>query len=134
MPGESGIQRRHRGVARATPASITLSCTGPNLTYSIVTYPTRGSVSDFSPSAGTLIYTAFPRATGTDAFTYQASNPMGTSEVSRATLVIQANPADFNSITFTPPPRPPAPRCKKPGKKGKKAGTAAKKKCGKRKP
>jgi hypothetical protein len=78
-------------------ASITLSCVGPvgqPITYAIATGPAHGGVGAITQKTGAISYVSQPGFSGTDTFTYVASDSGGTSQ-----------PA---TVTITVPPGPPA--------------------------
>lgn len=71
----------------ATP--VTLSATGAGtLTYAVVTQPAHGTLSGTAPA---LTYTPASNYTGTDSFTYTASNG-ATSNVATVTITVSAPP------------------------------------------
>jgi large repetitive protein len=81
-----------------TPAAVTLWGTdadGDALTYAVVSQPARGTLSGTPPA---LLYTPEPGYTGTDSFTYRASD--GTASSAVATVSLQV---DALSINLAPP-------------------------------
>jgi cyclophilin family peptidyl-prolyl cis-trans isomerase len=94
------------------------SGTTSTLSYSLLTQPTHGTVTNFNPSAGTLTYTPDQGFVGTDTLTYQtsATAPSGTTP---ATSVSNPGTVTFavggentgtvnvvgNVLTVTPVPR-----------------------------
>jgi hypothetical protein len=72
--------------------TIFLSATSPEgcpLTYAIASGPTNGTISQFNPATGALIYTSNPSYTGSDSFTFHAS--AFTTAVCTATTVTSSN-------------------------------------------
>ncbi|MHC5538134.1 peptidylprolyl isomerase [Singulisphaera rosea] len=63
-----------------TPQTVQLNgksanpATSTGLTYSLLSQPTHGTISNFNPNNGTLIYTPNPNTTGTDTFQYQVTD------------------------------------------------------------
>lgn len=93
-------------IAVASTASFTLACDDANknpLTYSIVAQPANGSL---SVSGDTVKYTPNPGFSGTDSFTYVASDGAAASAPATATVTVPA-PA--------PAPGPGTPTGPKPG-------------------
>src|SRR5579883_2643800 len=94
-------------VASTATTSITLSgqsgypssSTPGTLTYSLVSQPSHGTISNFNASTGTLSYTPTPGFQGTDTFQYQvtASGPQATPATT------MSNPGTV-TITVTPAP------------------------------
>jgi cyclophilin family peptidyl-prolyl cis-trans isomerase len=92
--------------------------TTSTLTYSLLTQPTHGTVTDFDPSAGTFTYTPDPGFVGTDTLTYQTS-ATAPSDTTPATSVSNPGTVTFavgaddsgavnvvgNVLTVTPIPR-----------------------------
>ena len=70
------------------------------LSYSLLSQPADGTVTNFNPSTGTLTYTPKPRFTGTDTFQYQvtATGPQSTPATTTS------NPG---TVTITVGPAPP---------------------------
>ncbi len=84
--------------AYQAPVTITLSCTdtdGDALTQLIATGPSHGTLGALAQSTGTLTYTPAAGYTGTDSFTFDATD--GTNTSAPATV----------TITVGPPPAPP---------------------------
>lgn len=82
-----------------TPVNITLTASDPDgdsLTYEIVTNPSNGTLSGISPA---LTYTPNPDFSGSDSFTFTASD--GTATSNSATVIITVNP-----VADAPPPPP----------------------------
>ena len=77
-----------------TPLSVALGCSDPNgdpLTRSIVSAPAHGDLAPIDQSAGTVVYTPRARFSGSDRFTFQASD--GTLASTPATLSVDVRPA-----------------------------------------
>ena len=75
-------------VAYDSSVGITLTATGQGtLTYTIVSSPSHGTISNFSSSAGTLTYQASAGYVGADSFTFTASNGT-TSNVATVSITI----------------------------------------------
>jgi cyclophilin family peptidyl-prolyl cis-trans isomerase len=93
--------------ASTVPTTITLSgqsgypstSTPSTLSYSLVSQPSHGTISNFNATTGTLTYTPNPTFQGTDTFQYQvsATGPQTTPATTTS------NPATV-SITVTPAP------------------------------
>jgi Tol biopolymer transport system component len=78
-------------VVREDPSAVTLMCVdddGDPVTRAIVAGPAHGSVGAVDQTAGTVTYTPNPGYTGPDTFTFQASDPSGSSPVATATLTV----------------------------------------------
>lgn len=74
------------------------NCSG--CTVAIVTPPAHGTAVANSPAAGQVTYTPNPSFTGTDTFTYTATNAGGTSAPATVTVGVTANPVtDVVTIT-----------------------------------
>ncbi|HSD06407.1 HYR domain-containing protein [Flavobacterium sp.] len=58
------------------------------LTYSIVTNPTNGTISNFNPATGTFKYTPTLGGAGTDSFTYQVSDGSLVSSVKTVSITL----------------------------------------------
>lgn len=83
-------------VAFNTATAITLTASGSTpITYTVVTAPTRGTLSGTAPN---LTYTPTTGQSGTDSFTFTATNGAGTS--APATVSITIGKGD-QTITFT---------------------------------
>jgi cyclophilin family peptidyl-prolyl cis-trans isomerase len=65
------------------------------LTYSLLSQPAHGTVSDFNPSTGTLTYTADPGYTGPDNFYYQVT-AVGPSAAPTPTTISNPGPVNIN--------------------------------------
>lgn len=59
------------------------------LSYAIVTNPTRGSLAGFDAQAGTITYTPDPDSNGEDSFTYRASHGNVLSNVATVSLKVE---------------------------------------------
>lgn len=97
--------------AYQTPVTITLSCTDPDgdpLTNSILTGPAHGALGQVAPSTGTVTYTPATGYSGTDSFTFDATDGANTSPRATATIVVSAPPAPPAGASQGTPP-PPAP-------------------------
>jgi hypothetical protein len=80
----------HRGATRVT---VTLSCHGPSgvpIAYRIVTEPGNGKVGAISQSNGKVTYTTHVGFSGTDRFTYRATDAGGASATATATVILPA--------------------------------------------
>jgi 6-phosphogluconolactonase (cycloisomerase 2 family) len=78
-----------------TPTSVTLNCSEASidpLTYTIVSGPAHGTLGAVSPS-GQVTYTPSANYTGSDSFTYMATDAQGSSNIATVTLTIGAGPA-----------------------------------------
>ena len=76
----------------ADPTEITLSATDPGgsaLTYTIVSQPKSGTITDFNKDTGSLVYTSNDGFTGKDSFTFKAND--GTVDSNTATVTIAVN-------------------------------------------
>jgi RHS repeat-associated protein len=79
--------------------SVNLSCTSDATeTYHIVSGPQNGTISSFDASAGTLTYTPNSGYTGTDTFTYDASQPGGVSQPA-TTVSVSVNTPSCQDVT-----------------------------------
>jgi cyclophilin family peptidyl-prolyl cis-trans isomerase len=86
------------------------------LTYSLVSQPTKGTITGFDVNAGTFTYTPLPGASGTDTFQYMvttsgAPNPGLASQPATVTVSIVESPIDTHAVRLvgtvlvvTPPP------------------------------
>lgn len=77
-------------VVEDTPALVTLSATDPDgdpLTYTIVTAPTRGTLTGTAPS---LTYRPNDNYAGSDSFTFRANDGQANSNPATVTLTVQA--------------------------------------------
>ncbi len=82
-----------RGRKGATTVTVTLKCTGPAgvpITYAVVTPPGDGRTGTIHQSDGKLIYTTHVGFSGTDRFTYRATDIGGASAPATATVVLPA--------------------------------------------
>ncbi|MGG6460661.1 MAG: Ig-like domain-containing protein [Candidatus Eiseniibacteriota bacterium] len=76
---------------RDTSASITLDATdkdGDSLTYSIKSFPSHGSLSSFDKYTGSVIYNPNKGYTGSDSFTFTASDGTSTSNTAKVSITI----------------------------------------------
>lgn len=64
----------------------------PSCTVAIVTQPANGTVQTNSPANGQVTYAPAAGFTGTDTFTYRATNAAGTSGTATITVTVAANP------------------------------------------
>ena len=79
--------------AENTAVSGTLSASGPSgaaLTFAIVAQPANGSVTLTNSSTGAFTYTPNSGFSGTDSFTFDASDSGGTSNTATETVTVQA--------------------------------------------
>lgn len=58
------------------------------LTYTIVSYPTKGKV-EITSESGDFSYTAFTDETGTDSFSFRVNSPAGESNISTCSVTVQ---------------------------------------------
>jgi len=75
-----------------TPVSLTVTATDPEgdaLTYSILTGPSNGTIREFNPATGALIYTPMEDYSGPDSFTFKACDPGGLCDTSTVTITIE---------------------------------------------
>ncbi|HEY7110042.1 MAG TPA: Ig-like domain-containing protein [Nitrososphaeraceae archaeon] len=84
-----------------TPTSINLEASdkdGDSLTYAIKSFPTHGSLSSLDKDSGSVTYTADLGYTGSDSFTFTASDGTSTSNAAKVSITV-------NSLTpvNTPP-------------------------------
>ncbi|HXD63217.1 MAG TPA: Ig-like domain-containing protein, partial [Solirubrobacteraceae bacterium] len=82
-----------RGRKGATRVTVTLKCTGPAgvpISYAVVTPPGDGRAGTIHQSDGKLIYTTHVGFSGTDRFTYRATDVGGASATATATVVLPA--------------------------------------------
>jgi len=83
----------------AVPVSARLDCAGSGaLTYSTVSKPAHGSLTQFSPATGAFTYVPLPGFSGADSFAYRAANSGGPSDVATVTIAVAA---------LSPPAPPP---------------------------
>ncbi|HLM48973.1 MAG TPA: Ig-like domain-containing protein, partial [Solirubrobacteraceae bacterium] len=83
-------------VAHNGSVPIQLTCTDPEnqpLTYSIVTQPSKGTLSNLNTATGTVTYTANQGASGPDSFAFKANDGKSDSNTATVTLSIAAAPA-----------------------------------------
>jgi VCBS repeat-containing protein len=71
---------------------------GDPLTYTLVTNPTKGSVTIADPAADGFVYTPVPDTTGNDTFTFRVND--GTEDSNTATVSITIYEADVSIATF----------------------------------
>lgn len=79
-----------------TAVGITLGCTddGPFTAHSIATNPANGTLSGLDPDAGTVTYTPNPGFSGSDSFTFSASNTGGSSALATARITVSPEEVD----------------------------------------
>ncbi|MDP3992074.1 MAG: putative Ig domain-containing protein [Nanoarchaeota archaeon] len=89
-----------------TPVSIMLTASDTDndaLTFSIVSNPSHGTLSNFNSTSGMVTYTPNVNHTGSDSFTFKVND--GTADSNVATVSITVNPVGVNNppiITSTP--------------------------------
>ena len=86
----------------ADPTEITLTATDPGgnpLTYSIVSQPQSGTITDLNEDTGSLVYTSNAGFTGQDRFTFKAND--GTVDSNTATVRVTVN-----EVSTQPVPKP----------------------------
>ena len=86
-----------------TPRTLTLACSDPNrdpISRSIVMSPANGTLGAIDQDAGTVTYTPNPGFSGTDSFTFRASDGTESSEAATISLTVGGPPADAGT---TPP-------------------------------
>jgi hypothetical protein len=76
----------------AADGQVALRCSGVSFSYAIVSNPSHGSLGVINQSSGTLTYAPRPGFSGTDSFTYEATNVAGPSEAATVTLAVAAPP------------------------------------------
>jgi FG-GAP repeat/Bacterial Ig domain len=84
---------RVRGRKGATAVTVTLSCRGPAglpMTYAIVTPPGNGRAAKINQSNGRVTYSTHVGFSGTDRFTYRATDVGGASAAATVTVVLPA--------------------------------------------
>jgi hypothetical protein len=90
---------------KRTPVAITLTATDvetPVLTYTIVTQPSRGTLSGTAPN---VTYTPSSGFSGTDSFTFSASDGTASSNIATVTInVTRTAPTLASTLTATPNP------------------------------
>ncbi|HYF98704.1 MAG TPA: Ig-like domain-containing protein [Candidatus Saccharimonadales bacterium] len=77
----------------ADPTEITLKATDPQggaLTYSIVSEPQSGTITDFNEDTGSLVYTSNEGFTGQDRFTFRASDGTAQSNTAQVRITVNA--------------------------------------------
>ncbi len=82
-----------RGRKGATKVTLTLSCRGPvgvAISYAIVTPPGNGKLGRIDRAHGTVTYTTHVGFSGTDRFTYRATDIGGASATATATIILPA--------------------------------------------
>jgi hypothetical protein len=97
-----------RTTAGGGPTSVPLNCSGAPgaaVRYSVVTAPTRGSISAIDNASGTLSYTSQPGFSGQDSFAYKATDKWGdSSNVAMATITVPpATPKCADAAAASPP-------------------------------
>jgi DNA-binding beta-propeller fold protein YncE len=78
-----------------TPVIARLSCTdstGAALTYTVGSQPAHGSLSQFNPASGQVVYTPAPRYSGADSFTYTATSSSGQSALRTVRITVNGAP------------------------------------------
>jgi Big-like domain-containing protein/K319-like protein/HYR domain-containing protein len=78
-------------ITRDTSASITLDASdkdGDSLTYSIKSFPAHGSLGSFDKYTGSVIYNPNKGYTGSDSFTFTASDGTSTSNTAKVSITI----------------------------------------------
>jgi hypothetical protein len=70
------------------PTIIHLTCTGEAFSYSTPSTPAHGAISSFDAGAGTLTYTPAAGYTGSDSFTFGASNAGGNADPATVTITV----------------------------------------------
>ena len=76
-----------------TATSITLDASdkdGDALTYAIKTFPTHGSLSSLDKDSGSVTYTANSGYTGSDSFTFTASDGTSTSNAGKVSITVNS--------------------------------------------
>lgn len=97
------IQGRTTVVANtATTAQLAANsanpATNPALTYSIVSGPSNGTVTNLNSSTGALTYTPAPGFTGTDALTFRVANAASPGLASTAVQTFVVNGGNTNAV------------------------------------
>jgi PKD domain/Bacterial Ig domain len=75
--------------------SVALSCTAPNgapISYALVSHPSHGGLGALNQAVGTIVYSSPKGFSGSDAFTYVASDSGGTSAPATASITIPHGP------------------------------------------
>jgi 6-phosphogluconolactonase (cycloisomerase 2 family) len=92
--------------AFATPVSVSLKCAdadGDPASRSIVSGPAHGTLSAIDNTAGTVTYTPAAGFSGTDSFTFAASDGVnGSAPVTATIAVAAAPPPALTNLTITP--------------------------------
>jgi hypothetical protein len=89
-----------------TPITLMLTASDPDdssFSFTIAGDPTHGNISSFNPSTGSVTYTPNTSFTGTDSFTFVASDVVNTSLPATITIVVSA---PTNTPTNTPTSTP----------------------------
>jgi Bacterial Ig domain/PKD domain len=84
-----------RTAAGGGGVTVSLSCTAPNnatITYAITSQPSHGGLGALNQAGGTVPYASQKGFSGSDAFTYVASDSGGTSAPATATITIPHGP------------------------------------------
>ena len=85
--------------AQGTPLNINLTGASPrgsvSLTFSIVAGPSNGTLSNLSPSAGTVTYTPASGFNGADRFTFKVNDGNVDSAAATVALTVTPAPPDF---------------------------------------
>ena len=89
---------------QGTPVTLQLTCTGNPETYQLATLPAHGTYAIFNDSA-TFAYQSDPGFSGTDSFTYTATNAGGTSLPAEITMTVVAGPAPSSEFVIGKPLR-----------------------------
>jgi hypothetical protein len=90
--------------AGSPPVSIALDCAAPAgvaINYAIVRGPTHGTLGAINESPGSVTFRPKPHFTGTDAFSYTATDSGGTSITARVTVVVLPLPRLNPVLTWT---------------------------------
>lgn len=92
----------------ATQVPMTLSCQGPAgvpMSYAIVTAPGNGKLGTINQSDGKVTYTTRVGFSGTDRFTYRATDVGGASATATATIILPALGRISSTMTWDFAPR-----------------------------
>jgi hypothetical protein len=84
-----------------TPEAITLSATDPDddeLTFSIVSAPSHGTLTGFNAETGTVVYTPYPDYHGDDSFTFKANDGTADSNVATVAVTVVSAEEQIQSI------------------------------------
>ncbi|MCE9527333.1 MAG: cadherin-like domain-containing protein, partial [Planctomycetales bacterium] len=84
------------------PQAITLTATdadGNQLTYSIVSYPSHGTLTNFDPQTGTVVYTPAPNFHGDDSFTFKANDGIADSNIATVSVTVLSAAEQVAAIT-----------------------------------